>query len=105
MKLWRLTDYYGRVRYYENEKSVKTQMKKVLWFYEENKQSHPNSPLYKPPHCEQVVNAEWISANVLTPDEIDAYIDKRRMKEESRLIRKEYQARLAADRRALTGKK
>ena len=106
MKLWRLTDYYGRTRYYENEKSVKTQMKKVLWFYEENKQSHGNSPWYKPPHCEQAVNDEWISANLLTPDEIDVYFDKRRTKEESRrLIREEYQARLAADRRALTGKK
>ena len=106
MKLWRLTDYYGRTRYYENEKSVKTQMKKVLWYYEENKQAHANSPWFKPPHCEQVVSDQWISANLLTPDEIDVYFDKRRMKEEShRLIREEYQARLAADRRALTGNK
>ena len=104
MNLWRLTDYYGRAYYYEIEKSAKRRMKKVLWYYEENKKDYVGSPWFKPPYCEQVMNDQWTSVKLLTDHEIETYFGKQHDKaERHRRIREEYEAKIAADRRALTG--
>jgi len=102
MKLWRLKDQFTRLRYYESEKSIKTQLKKLLWEYERDKDIYSGSPWYQPPSVEQVVNDEWVSVKLLANEEIDLYFDKRHDKEERmKQIREEYEARRKAADRAL----
>jgi len=79
MDLWRVTDGWGRKRYYEDEKSFLRAAKKAIGEWDDLNSSYGSSASFKlnKPDYHQVVNDTWAQVTPFTDEQSKAIIRKR----------------------------